>query len=46
MRNAFIDELVTLADAHDHIALIVGDLGYNVIEPFADRFPDRLQNRI
>lgn len=44
MRNAFIDELVTLADAHDHIALIVGDLGYNVIEPFADRFPDRFVN--
>ncbi|WP_188063332.1 transketolase family protein [Sphingobium sp. KCTC 72723] len=44
MRNAFIDELVTLAQAHDHIALIVGDLGYNVIEPFADRFPDRFVN--
>lgn len=44
MRNAFIDELVTLAKAHDHIALIVGDLGYNVIEPFADRFPDRFVN--
>lgn len=44
MRNAFIDELVTLAEAHDHIALIVGDLGYNVIEPFADRFPDRFVN--
>jgi transketolase len=44
MRNAFIEELVTLAEAHDHIALIVGDLGYNVIEPFADRFPDRFVN--
>lgn len=44
MRNAFIDELVTLAEVHDHIALIVGDLGYNVIEPFADRFPNRFVN--
>lgn len=44
MRDAFIDELVTLAAAHDHIALIVGDLGFNVIEPFADRFPDRFIN--
>jgi len=44
MRDAFIDELVTLAGAHDHIALIVGDLGFNVIEPFADRFPDRFIN--
>jgi transketolase len=44
MRNAFIEELVSLATANDHIALIVGDLGYGVIEPFADRFPDRFIN--
>lgn len=44
MRNAFIDELVQLASAHDHIALVVGDLGYSVVEPFADRFPDRFVN--
>lgn len=44
MRNAFIEELVALAEAHDHIALIVGDLGYGVVEPFADRFPDRFIN--
>jgi transketolase len=44
MRNTFIEELVTLAGQHDHIALIVGDLGYSVIEPFADRFPDRFIN--
>ena len=29
---------------HDHIALVVGDLGYSVVEPFADRFPDRFIN--
>lgn len=44
MRNAFIDELVTLAHGHDHIALVVGDLGFSVIEPFADSFPDRFIN--
>lgn len=44
MRNAFIDEICQLAEAHDHIALVVGDLGYSVIEPFADRFPDRFIN--
>jgi transketolase len=44
MRNAFIDELVSLASQHDHIALVVGDLGYSVVEPFADRFPDRFIN--
>ena len=44
MRNAFIEELVSLATQHEHIALVVGDLGYSVIEPFADRFPDRFIN--
>ncbi|WP_183721617.1 MULTISPECIES: transketolase family protein [Paraburkholderia] len=44
MRNAFIEELVALAAEHPHIALIVGDLGYSVIEPFADRFPERFIN--
>jgi len=44
MRNAFIDELVLLAEQNPHIALVVGDLGYSVVEPFADRFPDRFVN--
>jgi len=44
MRNTFIEELVTLASQNDNIALIVGDLGYSVVEPFADRFPDRFIN--
>jgi transketolase len=44
MRNAFIDELVALAHLNDHIALVVGDLGYSVVEPFAEQFPDRFIN--
>ena len=44
MRNAFIEELVTLAHTHSNIALVVGDLGYSVIEPFVDSFPDRFVN--
>jgi transketolase len=44
MRNAFIEELVSLAERHSHIALVVGDLGYSVVEPFADRFPNRFIN--
>lgn len=44
MRNAFIDELVTAADKNDNIALVVGDLGYGVVEPFAKRFPKRFYN--
>lgn len=44
MRNAFIEELVAAAARHDQIALVVGDLGYSVIEPFADSYPDRFFN--
>lgn len=44
MRNAFIEELVLSARHNPKIALIVGDLGYSVIEPFADEFPDRFIN--
>lgn len=44
MRNAFIDELVAHAERNPKIALVVGDLGYSVVEPFADRFPDRFIN--
>lgn len=44
MRNAFIDELVSLARKHEHIALVVGDLGYSVVEPFATEFPERFIN--
>jgi transketolase len=44
MRDAFIDELTTLAETNPQIALIVGDLGYNVVERFAERFPERFIN--
>jgi transketolase len=44
MRNAFIDELVSLARANPRIALVVGDLGYSVVEPFANEFPERFIN--
>jgi len=44
MRDAFIEELTDLAQSNPQIALIVGDLGFNVVERFADRFPDRFIN--
>jgi transketolase len=44
MRNAFIQEMVALARVNPQMALVVGDLGYSVIEPFADEFPDRFIN--
>jgi transketolase len=44
MRDAFIDELTILAETQPQIALVVGDLGFNVVERFADRFPERFIN--
>jgi transketolase len=44
MRNAFIDELIALAETNPQIALVVGDLGFGVVEPFAARFPKRFFN--
>ena len=44
MRNTFIRELVKQARKNDNIALIVGDLGFSVVEPFSDEFPDRFIN--
>ena len=39
MRNKFIEKLVIEAEKDDSIILIVGDLGFNVIEPFFEKFP-------
>jgi len=44
VRNTFIKELVKHARINDNIVLIVGDLGYSVVEPFAEEFPDRFIN--
>lgn len=44
MRSAFIEELISLAEQNPRIVLVVGDLGFGVIEPFAARFPDRFFN--
>lgn len=44
MRTAFINHLVEKARVNDKIFLVVGDLGYSVVEPFADQFPDRFLN--
>lgn len=44
MRNAFIEELVAIAHVHKNVALIVGDIGYSVVEPFATSFPERFVN--
>lgn len=44
MRNRFIDELIKAAEINEKIVLVVGDLGYGVVEPFAEKFPHRFFN--
>ncbi len=44
MRRAFTTTLVELAREHDDIVLLTGDLGYTVLEPFQEEFPDRFFN--
>ena len=44
MRTAFINELIVQARKRPEIFLVVGDLGYSVVEPFAKEFPDRYLN--
>jgi transketolase len=44
MRKIFINKLIKEASKNKKIVLIVGDLGYGVIEPFKSKFPDRFFN--
>jgi transketolase len=44
MRGAFFRALTALAEHDKRVYLIVGDLGFGVVETFAQRFPDRFLN--
>ena len=44
MRRRFVSELVALAEDDPRIVLLTGDLGYTVLEPFQEAFPDRFVN--
>ena len=44
MRATFVRTLVELAEEDERIVLLTGDLGFTVVEPFAERFPDRFFN--
>lgn len=44
MRTNFINQLIEEARHNDKIFLLVGDLGYHVVEPFEKEFPDRFLN--
>ena len=44
MRGAFVQSLVALAERDPRVVLLTGDLGFTVVEDFAERFPDRFIN--
>jgi transketolase len=44
VRGAFIQSLVELAARDERVVLLTGDLGFTVVEDFAQRFPDRFIN--
>lgn len=44
MRRHVVDTLLELAAQDGRVFLLTGDLGYAVLEPFAERHPDRFLN--
>lgn len=44
MRQAFVDTIIELARRDEQILLLNGDLGFSVLEPFIQEFPDRSFN--
>lgn len=44
MRDKFIESLIEMAKENNKVILIVGDLGFSVVEPFQEKFPDRFIN--
>jgi transketolase len=44
MRTTFINQLITEARKNEKIFLLVGDLGFSVVEKFADLFSERFIN--
>lgn len=44
MRTSFIEQLIEEAEKDERIFLLTGDLGFSVLEPFAEKFPNRYLN--
>ena len=44
MRGAILRTLIELAHDDPRVVLLTGDLGFMVVEPFAEQFPDRFWN--
>jgi transketolase len=44
LRREFVEALVEAAAVDERIVLLTGDLGFNALESFAERFPERFFN--
>jgi len=44
MRTSFINQLLEEAKTNKKIFLVIGDLGYHVVEPFIEAIPERFLN--
>ncbi len=44
MRSAVIKKLCEAARRDESLCLMIGDLGFSIVEPFAEQFPDRFLN--
>ncbi|WP_405174896.1 transketolase C-terminal domain-containing protein [Paenibacillus sp. FSL H8-0261] len=44
MRDTFVKTLMELAENDKNVHLITGDLGFGVLKPFWERFPDQFTN--
>jgi transketolase len=44
VRNNFIKKLIEIADKDKRVVLLTADLGFSVLEDFANKFPDRFYN--
>ena len=44
MRTTFVNTLLELAEKDDRIFLLTPDMGFSVLEPFREKFPDRFLN--
>jgi len=44
MRQVLIQTLIELAEKDDKVFLVSADMGFSVLEPFVERFPDRFLN--
>jgi transketolase len=44
MRKAFVQTLIEIAENDPRVVLLTADLGFMVLEPFIEKFPDRFLN--